>query len=199
MKKSLHLLLLVFLSAFFVHTAIAQSTCPKWGKATSAKGKALNINKNRSVTVSSSKTPRSLPLDSMIAINKQDDRDWFTVGNYVVTEGFLINALEEGGESCNCDEADATLKNGDVHMYLGLTKTAKPKDCIIIEITPAFKKKHPDYAKFLTLKKKIRVTGFLLYDYIHRKDASMTCTTNCKKAWRNNSWEIHPITNIKVL
>jgi hypothetical protein len=180
----------------FCISILGQGPCPKSGSATSQKAKQLNIAKNKGVT--SSKVPVFLSLDSMITTTKQDDKDWFTIGDYVVTEGFLINAIEEGAESCNCEDADATLKNGDVHMYLGLTKNAKPKNCIIIEITPAFKKKHPDYEKFLVLKKKIRVTGFLLYDYIHRKDALMTCT-NCGKIWRNNSWEIHPITKIEVL
>lgn len=61
------------------------------------------------------------------------------------TEGYLINAILEGGESCNCGKADADLKTGDVHMYVGLTKTAKLKDCIVVEITPAFKKKYSNY------------------------------------------------------
>jgi len=184
--------------AGFSFSILGQGPCPKSGSATSQKAKQLNIAKNKTVAVSSTKTPTALSLASMITNTKEDDKDWFTTGDYIVTEGFLINAIEEGGESCNCEAADATLKNGDVHMYLGLTKNAKPKNCIIIEITPAFKKKHPDYEKFLVLKKKIRVTGFLLYDYIHRKDALMTCT-NCGKIWRNNSWEIHPITKIEIL
>src|SRR5258705_4742684 len=198
--KRMHLRfsLLIFVSVIFDQILIAQPNCPKSGSAKTQKQKQLNIEKNKSVTVSSSKTPEFLPLDSMVSSGKQDDTNWFTSGKYIVTEGFLINAIEEGPESCNCGTAEAKLKNGDVHMYLGLTKTAKPKNCIIIEITPAFKKKHPDYEKFLNLKKKIRVTGFLLYDFIHRSDALMTCT-KCKKVWRNNSWEIHPITKIEVL
>lgn len=194
----LRLSLLIFVSVIFVHISIGQPNCPKSGSAKTQKQKQLNIEKNKSVTVSSSKTPEFLPLNDMVSSTKKDDTDWFTSGTYIVTEGFLINAIEEGPESCNCGTADAKLKNGDVHMYLGLTKTAKPRNCIIIEITPAFKKKHPNYENLLTLKKKIRVTGFLLYDFIHRGDALMTCK-GCKKVWRNNSWEIHPITKIEVL
>ena len=189
---SLHILFF----AFFVFTSSAQNPCPKSGSAKTTKQKELNVAKNKSVTTS--KTPSFIALDSLVSDTKQDDKDWFTSGDYITTEGFLINAIEEGPESCNCGEADAGDKTGDVHMYLGLTKSAKPKDCLIIEITPAFKKKNPDYEKYLTVKKKIRVTGFLLYDYIHRKDALMTCK-KCKKVWRNNSWEIHPITKIIIL
>ena len=196
MKKLPAFFLLPVLSFLFVF--VSAQPCPKSGSAKTAKQKQLNIAKNKSVSVSSSKTPVFIPLDSMITTAKQDDVNWFIVGDYIVTEGFLINAIEEGPESCNCSGADANLKNGDVHMYLGLTKNAKPKNCMIIEITPAFKKKHPDYEKWLTPGKKIRVTGYLLYDFIHRKDALMTCT-NCGKTWRNNCWEIHPITNIKLL
>ena len=199
MKKiNLHLWSFFLFAILFTVFATAQSPCPKSGSATGQKGMQLNIGKNKSVNVSSSKTPISISLDSMLSTTKQDDKDWFNVGDYIITEGYLVNAIEEGGESCNCGNANATLKTGDVHMYLGLTKNAKTENCIIIEITPAFKKKHPDYGKYLTLKKKIRVTGYLLYDYIHRKDALMTCK-KCSSIWRNNSWEIHPITKIETL
>src|SRR5262249_24069642 len=148
--------------------------------------------------VDSSQLPDFLPLDSLISNKKQEDSSWFTQGRYITTEGFLINAIEEGPESCNCGRANAGLKTGDVHMYLGLTKNANRKKCIIVEITPHFKKVHPDYATILTPKTKIRVAGFLLYDYMHRTSALMTCKS-CKNVWRDNSWEIHPITDIKVL
>lgn len=196
MKK--YFLFFSLISFSFSISTIGQPPCPKWGSATKPKEKKLNIAKNKSITVSSSKIPDFVPLDSLISSSKQEDSTWFTVGRYIYTEGYLINAIQEGGESCNCGQADATLKTGDVHMYLGLTKTAKPKNCIIIEITPAFKKKYSNYENYLTPKKKIRVTGFLLYDFIHRTNAFMTCK-KCTKIWRNNSWEIHPITKIQVL
>ena len=185
-------------SFFLVNKITAQDPCPESGSATTEKGMQLNIAKNRSITVDSSHIPVFIALQDMISGTKEDDEGWFTVGDYIVTEGFLINAIEEGGESCNCDQADAALKNGDVHMYLGRTKTSKTKNCIIIEITPAFKNENPDYEKYMTAKQKIRVTGYLLYDYIHRKDALMTCK-KCTNIWRNNCWEIHPITKIEIL
>jgi len=196
MRKISASFFLLFFISFLIVASAAGQTCPKSGSAKTQKEKQLNIAKNKSVVTSI--TPGFMPLDSMITTTKQDDKDWFYSGDYIVTEGFLINAIEEGAESCNCKEAKANLKNGDVHMYLGLTKNAKPKNCIIIELTPAFKKMHPDYEGLLVLNKKIRVTGFLLYDYIHRKDALMTCK-KCTNTWRNNCWEIHPITKIEIL
>jgi hypothetical protein len=195
--KKVRIFLGLFVLLLIAHATFSQD-CPKSGSAKRDKEKKLNIAKNKSVTVSSSKIPVFIPLDSLVTTVKQEDEDWFENGTYVYTEGYLINAIEEGGESCNCEEGNASQKTGDVHMYLGLTKAAKTKNCLVVEITPAFKKKYPDYEKYLTLKKKIRVTGYLLYDFIHRKDALMTCK-KCTKIWRNNCWEIHPITKLKVL
>jgi len=190
--------LTLLFSFLFVIKITGQEPCPEWGSATSQKHKDLNIAKNRSISIDSSQIADFVPLASMISYTKKDDSDWFHNGEYVVTEGYLINAIEEGAESCNCNHAKKSLKNGDVHMYLGRSKSSKIKNCIIIEITPAFKNDNPDYEKYLILKKKIRVTGYLLYDFIHRKDALMTCN-NCTDIWRKNSWEIHPITEIEIL
>ena len=196
-KKQPYFFCLLF-SFLFVLNIAGQDPCPPEGSATIQNKKDLNIAKNRSITVDSSQIADFVPLASMISYTKKEDSVWFQNGTYIVTEGYLINAIEEGPESCNCNQAKKSLKNGDVHMFLGRSKNSKTKNCIVIEITPEFKEQHPDYEQLLTLKKKIRVTGYLLYDFIHRKDALMTCKS-CTDIWRNNSWEIHPITEIEVL
>ena len=188
----------IFFLGLLALSILSVAQCPQWGSATKPKEKQLNIAKNRSVTVGNSQTPQFISLNDLISDTKQEDSTWYTNGTYITTEGYLINAIQEGAESCNCGLADANQKTGDVHMYLGLTKTAKAKNSLIIEITPAFKKKYSNYENYMTPKKKIRVTGFLLYDFIHRKDALMTCK-KCSKIWRNNCWEIHPITKIQIL
>jgi len=94
--------------------------------------------------------------------------------------------------------ARKSKKDGDVHMYLGLKQNALKKNCIVVEITPAFKKKHPDYAALLTKNAMVKITGFLLYDFIHEKDAVTTCAS-CDGAWRKTCWEIHPVTAVNLL
>ncbi|HEX2683770.1 MAG TPA: hypothetical protein VHL77_07550 [Ferruginibacter sp.] len=193
LKKYLSILILISCAV----PGSAQS-CSKSGDAKTPEKRKLNVFKNAGVTVNSSRIPEDLPLNKLITKKKRKDRQLFMDGAYVVTEGYLISFEEEGGESCNCQKAKISLKNGDVHMYVGLKKDALKKDCIVVEITPDFKKKHPEYATLLEENSKIRITGFLLYDFIHEKDAINTCNS-CSLAWRKTCWEIHPVTDIEIL
>jgi len=190
---------LFFVFTFFLIQAFAfAQPCPKYGSATTPEKKKLNILKNAGVNVSATKIPEKLPLKNLLPARKRIDRHLYADGAYVVTEGFLISFEEEGPESCNCNKAKKSLKNGDVHIYLGLKKNALKKNCIVIEITPPFKKKHPDYESMLEENIKVRVKGYLLYDFLHEKDAINTCNS-CDRAWRKTCWEIHPVTDIEKL
>ncbi len=190
-----YILIIVFI---FIQGFLFAQPCPKYGNSTTAEKRKLNTLKNAGVNVSSARIPQLLPLKNLITSKKRKDRNLYADGAYVYTEGYLISFEEEGPEACNCGKAKASLKNGDVHMYIGPKKDALKKDCIVVEITPAFKKKHPDYETLLEENIMVRITGYLLYDFIHEKDAINTCIS-CLKAWRRTCWEIHPITDIEKL
>jgi hypothetical protein len=192
MQKILLMLLLLFGNLTFAQP------CPKSGNSTTPEKKKINVLKNAGVNVNSSLTPEFLPLKNLLPSKKRKDRKLYADGAYVTTEGYLISLEEEGPEACNCGKAKASLKNGDVHMYLGLKKNAKKIDCIVVEITPAFKKKHPDYGTMLGENIKVSISGYLLYDFIHEPQAINTCTS-CSDAWRRTCWEIHPVTAIELI
>ncbi len=189
------LIILLFLSGIIAGTA---QPCPNYGDATVPDKKDLNINKNQSVTVKSSRKPEMLPLKNLLPSVQRSDKGIYMTGAYVVTEGILVRFEEQEGESCNCEQATKKKKDGDVHMYIGTKANAPIKECIVVELTPAYKKKHPAYANSLVKNAKVRITGFLLYDFIHEKDAFTTCKS-CSGIWRKTCWEIHPITKIELL
>ena len=113
-------------------------------------------------------------------------------------EGYTTSAKEQGPESCNCKEATVANKDGDVHMYLSLVKNAPKKNSMVVEITPMFKEKFPDYKQYMVKNIKLRVYGFLFYDTEH-EDAAFTTCDNCTNIWRKTNWEIHPITKIEII
>ena len=188
---------LVIIILFLQGYCLAQP-CPKYGNSTTPEKRKLNTLKNAGVNVSASRVLEFVPLKNLLPSKKRKDRNLYADGAYVYTEGYLISFEEEGPEACNCDKAKKSLKNGDVHMYIGLKKNALKKNCIVVEITPAFKKKNPDYADLLEENTMVRITGFLLYDFIHEKDAINTCSS-CTGAWRRTCWEIHPVTGVEKL
>jgi hypothetical protein len=191
-------LYLLFLILCLEMTAGAQKQCPVYGDATTAKDKALNTAKNKSVKVPANRKPEDLKLNMLINSRKGDDSKRYSNGAYIVTSGYLVSHEEQGPESCNCKLAKASKKNGDVHIYLGLKPDAAKKDCIVIEITPAFKKLHPDYADLLQNHTKITVEGYLFFDEHHKANALTTCRKCTGSAiWRRTCWEIHPVTAIE--
>ena len=205
MKAKLLLILLIACVTFSSQT-FGQAThkkkktptadnCPPEGSATDDKHKTLNIHKNAS-TEAPSGTPDNWDIESVIGAPKHEDSTDFTVGSYVALKGFLVSFQEEGGESCNCGLAVAAEKTGDVHMYIGLTAGAPKTECVIVEITPDFKRLHPDYEQMLNAKTQVTVSGYLLYDIEHTAQSMNTCKS-CTKTWRKTCWEIHPIVSIK--
>jgi len=173
--------------------------CPPEGDATTNAKKELNKKKNMGVEISDDQEAEELPLRNLLPSRKRkNDKNLWREGAYVVMDGYLVDFEEQGPESCNCKEALKSQKTGDVHMFLGLVPGAAKKNCLVIEITPTFKEKSPDYEDFLIKKSRIRVWGYLFYDFPHEKDAFTTCNA-CTHIWRKTPWEVHPITDIEVL
>lgn len=184
----------LFVLAIITFSNITIAQCPDYGSATDPADRALNKGKNKSVTVPSS-TLQHLPLNMLITTSKKNDENRYQNGAYVYTEGYLVSYEEQGPESCNCNKASKAQKNGDVHIYLGLIPNAPKKNCIVVEITPKYKKVHPNYGDVLLPKTRVRVEGYLLFDFEHKGNAVNTCQS-CGNVWRKTCWEIHPVTNI---
>jgi len=193
MKRALYTLLF----AFVIANSYAQP-CQPWGSAPvgSRRGN-LNELKNHAA-VPPADSAQDLELSSLLATPHGEDSDRFKNGTYVYTEGYLVSHKEEGAESCNCKEATAEQKNGDVHIYIGQSPDAPKSDCIIVEITPAFKRLHLDYNNLLIAGEHVRITGYLLYDFEHVSNAVNTCK-KCTSVWRKTCWEIHPIVGINKI
>lgn len=167
----------------------ANNTCPELKKP-------LNIKKNRSV-----QNPMAMPslwdIDTVIKAPHHNDKSDFVENLYVYAQGYLVDFEEQGAEPCNCYRASKTLKNGNVRLYIGLEPVARKQNCVVVEITPDFKKRYPDYAKYLIKGSKIKVAGYLIYDTEYRANTTNTATKNGSNVWRKTNWEIHPIVSIE--
>ena len=178
--------------------------CPPEGRSLpgkrplSAKEKALNVKKNASAVVQT-EDAQFWDIKKDLQAAKNNDRNKYTEGDYVYAEGYLVSAQEQGPESCNCHLADKNNKDGDVHIYIGLTKNALKSNCIVVEITPAYKALNTDYEQTLSAltKTKVRIYGYRLYDYMHERNSVNLCKTCKNGLWRKTCWEIHPIVKIE--
>lgn len=171
---------------------------PVTGDATNQREKTLNKYKNGPAKFDPAKKATVIPFAKIVTAARENDSSKFKVGEYVQVEGYLVEFTEEGPESCNCHKANASAKTGDVHIYIGATASAPKDKCMVVEITPAFKALHPNYESMLIKGKKVTVTGYFLYDYLHNQNSVNYCT-DCSKAnevWRKTCWEIHPVIKI---
>lgn len=199
---------LIFFSLVFAAIVASSQNCPKEGKTKSGDAPdeemaLLNKKKNKSSREPSIEAETISIAAIKSGKTKKDDRDYWYEGAYVeMTGAYLINYKEQGGESCNCYEADNDQSKGDVHINVGTKKDLNDKNNIyyvVIEITPSYKKLHPNYKKELkALKgKKVIVRGYLFYDSEHERNSINYCNI-CSDdgVWRKTCWEIHPVTYI---
>ena len=112
--------------------------------------------------------------------------------------GFIAALKPQGGnqESTNCGFTGEA--NTDWHVAFVPTHTAGESNSVVVEPTPRFKKRHPNWkpaelAPWVGTARSsfdsVRVTGFLFFDPSH---------LNHLHTFRGTLWEIHPVTRIEV-
>lgn len=156
----------------------------------------LNIKKNMSV-----QNPMAMPslwdIIAVINASRHDDRNDFVEDLYVYLQGYLVDFQEQGPEPSNCNKASKALKNGNVRIYIGLKPRARKRNCVVVEITPDFKRLYPNYEKQLIKGTKVKVAGYLIYDSEYKENTTNTSTKRRRDLWRKTNWELHPIVSIE--
>jgi uncharacterized protein YgiM (DUF1202 family) len=118
-------------------------------------------------------------------------------GPPVALEGYLVDAVEEGPESTNC-EIDTHAWH-DWHMWLVPTPTEAAsrdrKRAVVVEVTPRVRARLtnwtlPSVKALARNGEKVRIAGWLMWDPDHPDQVGKT---------RGTTWEIHPVTRIEVL
>jgi hypothetical protein len=202
------ILKIISLSFFLANCHLCFSQCPKGGKTksgapTDEETSAFNKRKNKS-SQEPDKEPKAISLSAIKSgKTKKDDRGAWYEGAYVeMTGAYLVDYKQQGGESCNCYEAEDDKSKGDIHINVATKEDMNAGNnnyYVVIEITPSYKKLHPDFLEELkALKgKKVVVRGYLFYDSEHEHNSINYCET-CSDigVWRKTCWEVHPVTYI---
>jgi hypothetical protein len=199
------ILLLFFLAVFSgLQAQEIFNDCPREGSATSERLKNLNFRKNRYVLPTANDIDSGITMEALV--KKGNDEDRFDESKAAVIEGYIFDITSGGSEGCNCKSKEEDYK--DVHVVLVIKKTYKSKrHRVIAEITPRLRERvfekldietsNKELRKLL-IGKKVRVTGWLLFDDEHKDDAYNT-DPNGTNNWRATCWEIHPITDIEII
>ena len=111
----------------------------------------------------------------------------------VVLTSYIVKAIPEGPESCNCESA--APKDHDVHVYVADDPDATAAQSAIVEVTPRWRAAYPswnaqDLKQLAESGTEVRITGWLMYDQEHWDMIA--------KDERATLWDIHPVTGIQV-
>ena len=184
MKKITTLLLLCVSTLLYSQT----KPCSIYGSAKNHSDSIANSQKNRTIKIK--KVKNKISLNDLL-----NDSGVLSPDSFVCITGYVVEIKKGGTESCNCGATDDSLQ--DIHLYIGPTPNTQKEECIIVEITPRFKKLNPKFDIKQFTGNKVNVYGYLFYDKEHRGNAKNTCVI-CTNVWRRTVWEIHPVVKIEL-
>jgi hypothetical protein len=177
-------------------------SCPLQGSAKSDRLRELNKLKNRSNFPVGEDFDTSVTLERMLEDGNDEDR-WDASKAAAIT-GYVKKVKSGDHETCNCEAEDDSQH--DTHIEIVTYNGDKDKaEKVIVEITPRIRdmmrEKGIDWStaelRRSILNKKVRVEGWLLFDFEH--EAQSANTGHGKNIWRGTAWEIHPITSLQVI
>jgi hypothetical protein len=176
--------------------------CPVTGKGGDP---ALNSRKNRSAPAQS---PVPYTVAQMVALPPVPQSDGTLRSAWppaelgavdarerqpVVLTVYIVRAIAEGPETCNCDSVSPT--DHDVHVYVGDDPDTTPENAAIVEVTPRWRAAYPSWnaqniEALADSGTAVRITGWLMYDQEHWDMIA--------EHERATLWEVHPVTDVAV-
>lgn len=203
MKKVTRRLLKLFAAcafAAFAALALWQPVGPAGGCALTPAGRAQAAKKNREAA------PRPEDFDSRVTLGALlaagDDRARWSESKAAAVEGYVVAVNEAGVEAANC----FWPARRDIHIDLAETSDAPPKSRLVTEVTPRWRESaagsgldwSADALRRTLVGRRCRVEGWLLFDLQHAEESENAAPGKAGN-WRGTAWEIHPVTNIRVL
>ena len=180
--------------------ALLQPQGPAGGCALMPGERALAALKNREAA------PRPEDFDPRATLGALleagDDRARWSESRAAAVEGYVVAVTEAGVEAANC----FWPTRRDIHIDLAQTPDAPPAARLVTEVTPRWRERVAgrglDWSAGALgralVGRRCRVEGWLLFDRQHAEE-SENVAPGKPGNWRGTAWEIHPVTDIKVL
>jgi hypothetical protein len=154
------------------------------------------------------------------AIRDPANNKKFTPSKQVWVTGYVAG-VDPGGfkETCNCKRTD--LRDVHINIVADPSEAGDQSKYVVVEFTPRWEKKFGfDDSNYDAMRqavedkikgKWVKFSGWMLYDYIHKKEAESTAAqgtpacvpnqANQKRpcVWRATPWEVHPVTAYTVV
>jgi hypothetical protein len=162
----------------------------------------LNVLKNRSYLPLKSRFVKHITLEQLLHSSAAGD---FSQDSAIMLSGYVFNVRMGAVESCNCKTKDDNFR--DTHIELTPDENhTEPEYRMVVEVTPrlraAMQRKGIDWTtktlRANLIGHKVQVSGWLLFDPKHSGQAVASNPT-AEEPKRGTCWEIHPVTDLKIL
>jgi hypothetical protein len=218
-KRYLHFIsviiaVVLLLSSFFrnsfnrsfeqtTHQVSDTSSCPPEGNAQTERLKELNKLKNRILFPGKADFDTTITLEKIFAPG--DDKNRWTASKAVRITGYIYEVKPGGTETCNCKAKEKDKKDSHIEMVTDPMSSGK-MNRFIMEVTPRIRKILNEKGENWTtsalrdklLGRWVEVEGWLFFDEEHSHQAENTAPDKPNN-WRATAWEIHPVTNFKIV
>lgn len=178
--------------------------CPLQGDAVQTDNQRLNQQKNRTDLPEGSKYYRVRLED---VLRPGPDANRFPVGVAAEMVGFVRHVKKGSKETCNCKATSDELTDTHIDLVPGPERGRNgPRQSVVVEVSPRMRELLLASGKDMSTDKLkddltgrwVRVRGWLFYDPEHTENAAAT-NPRGSNIYKGGNWEIHPITDIKVL
>lgn len=198
-RKLIRLLLLITVT-LAASLAFVQLNCPKRGMAISSRYRQFVLLKNRADHPQKEDFDGSVTLSAML--QSGDDRSRWSETRSAAIEGYVLEVRNGGIESANC----FSLTDRDIHIHIGAREDAPPREMVVVEVTPRTRewaeRRNMDWSRSALERELVgrwcRFEGWLLFDVEHADESENTAPGR-EDNWRGTAWEVHPVTDIKVI
>ena len=176
--------------------------CPARGDAVTSGVHALNRLKNRVAAPVARDIDSAVTLGALLAPG--DDRGRWSERRAATVVGYVRDVKVGGVETVNCFAK--TPDHRDTHIELVTDPEDGGQLPLIVEVTPWWRRHaasrgsnwSTDSLRSSLRGRWVRVTGWLLFDDEHQRQAENT-TPGRVGNWRATAWELHPVTGVEVV
>jgi len=176
--------------------------CPVDGEAVRANVRGLNRLKNRAVSPLAADIDSTVTLGALLAPG--DDRGRWSERRAATIVGYVRDVKVGGVETVNCFAK--VPDHRDTHIELVADAADTGQLPLIVEVTPWWREQalgrgldwSTDGLRAALRGRRVRVTGWLLFDAEHERQAEHTAPGSAGN-WRATAWELHPVTALEVV
>jgi hypothetical protein len=179
---------------------MAERYCPAEGIAFTPDRREVHRLKNRKALPQETDFDPGVTLSALL--QPGDDSNRWSTSHAARVEGYVVSLANAGVELANCY---APCRR-DIHINIALRRDAPVSEQVVLEVTPELRKwaatQGWDWSE-AKLKQELvghwcSFEGWLFFDK-HHAGESDNIAPGRRGNWRATAWELHPVTNFKVL